>query len=243
MTTLGVATLNPSHFDEVKDLEFYPAQFIPISGETGTIQYHLEEPGIVRVYIRPRKRRFLAVRTLADWEPQQAGEHNLVWDGKDDHGNVLNPALYWAVVQCQPLRGAVPREHLPLNRELHHEDMMDVEGHERIHAHTLHEVEKCRQLKIDIISPAAMEKISGTCRISVKVRDNARGYGREVGHSARYYVDYHLLNEDKDVAGPSASWDWDTRAIPNGWHVLSVACCDHHDHMGSDSIAVKIGNP
>ena len=241
MTTLGVA-LDPLHFQEAKEVEFLPARFRPDAGETGAIKYRLAQPGIVRVYVRPRKRRFLAIRTLADWEAQQAGEHSLVWDGKDERGNVLNPALYCAVVQCQPLRGAVHREDLPLDGHLHHEEMMLWEG-ERIHAHTLHEVDKCRQLKIDIVAPAARQKLSGTCRLTVKVRDDARGYGREVGHSARYYVDYYLLHEDKDVDGPVANWDWDTRNIPSGMHVLSVACCDHHDHMASDSMVVEIENP
>ncbi len=242
MTTHAMTALDPLHFDEVRDLGFSPAGFRPDAGETGAIQYHLAQPGIVRVFIRPRNRRFLAVRTLADWEPQQAGDHSLVWDGKDNKGNILNPALYCAVVESQPLRGSIHRENLPLDKHLHHKDMMVVHG-KRMHAHTLHEEDKCHQLKVDVLAPQAREKLSGTCQITVKVREDARGYGREVGHSARYYVDYLLLHEDKDVSGPVANWDWDTRRIPNGMHVLSVACCDHHDHMASDSIVVKIDNP
>ena len=241
MTTHGVTALNPSHFDEVKELEFIPAQFHPDAGETGAIQYHLAQPGIVRVFIRPKKRRFLAIRTLADWEPQSAGEHSLAWDGKDERGNVLNPALYCATVQAQPLRGTVRREDLPLDKELHHEDMI-AHGHGRAHAHTLHEVDKCHQLKVSIEAPSPTAKITGTCQIVSRVAEEARGYGREVGHSARYYVDYYLLHEDKDV-GAVATWDWDTRNIPSGMHVLSVACCDHHDHMASDSMVVEIENP
>jgi hypothetical protein len=242
LTTLGITALNPLHFDESKEVEFLPPRFRPDAGETGAIRYRLAQPGIVRIYIRPRKRRFLAIRTLADWEAQQAGEHSLVWDGRDERGNVLNPALYCAVVESQPLRGTIHREHLPLDKNLHHEDMMVVDG-KRVHGHVLHDVDKCRQLKVDFVAPAARQKLSGTCRLTAKVREDARGYGREVGHSARYYIDYLLLHEDKDVQGPVANWDWDTRNIPSGMHVLSVACCDHHDHMASDSIVVEIENP
>src|SRR3989304_9672525 len=119
-----MTALDPMHFDEVRGLGFSPAGFRPDAGETGAIQYHLAQPGIVRVFIRPKKRRFLAVRTLADWEPQQAGDHTLVWDGKDSKGNILSPALYCAVVQSQPLRGTVHREHLSMDDHYHHADMI-----------------------------------------------------------------------------------------------------------------------
>jgi hypothetical protein len=241
MVTPQVTVLNPLHLEENKDVDIVPASFDPTRGENGTVRYRLTDAGMVRVYIRPRNRRFLAIVTLADWQPQEAGEQELKWDGRDTRGNILNPALYCAAVQSQPLRGSVAREHLPLDKELHHEDMV-AHGHERSHAHTLHEADNCHQLKVSIESPPPMEKITGSCKIVTRVSEEARGYGREVGHSARYYIDYLLLHEDKDVDGPVATWEWDTRGLPNGSHVLSVACCDHHDHMASDSIVVEIAN-
>ncbi len=234
--------LNPLHLDENKDVDIVPASFDPTRGENGAVRYRLTDAGMVRAYIRPRNRRFLAIVTLADWQPQEAGEQELKWDGRDTRGNILNPALYCATVQSQPLRGTVAREDLPMDKELHHEDMV-AHGHSRSHAHTLHEVDNCHQLKVSIESPPPMQKITGAWKIVTRVSEEARGYGREVGHSARYYIDYLLLHENKDVDGPVAAWEWDTRGLPNGRHVLSVACCDHHDHMGTDSIVVEIENP
>jgi hypothetical protein len=241
MVTTQLAVLDPLNLEENLGVDIIPAEFEPSEGDTGAICYRLTAPGIVRLYIRPKNRRFLAVRTLVDWEHREAGEHRVEWDGKDQRGNLLTPAFYCAAVQSQPKRGAVSRGHLPMDKEVHHEDIV-AHGHHRSHAHTLHEPGKCHQLGVGIVSPGSMTKLSGTCRIATQISEDARGYGREVGHSARYYVDYMLLFEDKVVEGPATTWDWDTRNIPNGTHLLSVACCDHHDHMGSDSVVVEIDN-
>lgn len=242
MAIARMVSLDPSRFEEEKEAEFQPALFRPGVGEIGAIRYHLSQPGIVRVYIRPKARRFLVVRNLVDWESREAGEHTVLWDGKDSRGNLLDPSRYFATIQAQPLRGTVHRHDLPLDEELHHENVMAI-GHHRIHAHTVHEPENCHQLKVAILEPRWSEKVGGLCRVVSQVSEEARGYGRESGHSARYYVDYFLMQENKEAPGAVAVWEWDTRGIPNGKHVLSVAQCDHHDHMDSDSIIVEVQNP
>ena len=245
MKTLGVA-LDPLHFQQAKEVEFLPARFCPDAGETGAIKYRLAQPGIVRVYVRPKTRRFLVIRNLIDWERQDAGEHVAVWDGKDGRGNIVDPSECCGTVQSQPLRGTVALEDLPQPEELlHHpvhEGMICIGG-EYMHAHTAHDEDKCHQLKVTIVEPSWNGKVSGVCRIVSQVSEDARGYGRHGGHSARYYVDYMVLHENKAVPGPVAVLEWDTRGLPNGKHVLSVAHCDHHDHMASDSIIVEVDNP
>lgn len=237
-----VLALDPSKFDEEKEIQFSPTQFRPEAGDLGAIRYRLAEPGIVRLYVRPKARRFLVVRNLLDWESQDAGEHTVEWDGKDTRGNVLDPTQYFCTVQAQPLRGTVDHHDLPVDPELHHEDVITI-GDKRIHAHTIHEVDMCHQIKTTILEPKSGDKVSGVCRIVSQVSEDARGYGRESGHSARYYINYGLLQENKEISGPMAVWEWDTPLIPNGRHVLSVAQCDHHDHMASDSIVIEVSNP
>lgn len=243
MAIARMVTLDPSKFAEEKETEFQPARFRPDAGETGAIRYHLSQPAIVRVYIRPKARRFLVVRNLVDWDEQEAGEHTIIWDGKDTRGNILDPSHYYATVQAQPLRGTVGPEDVPLDEELHHENVLHLShSHSRVHAHALHEPDNCHQLKVNILEPKWGQKVSGKCRIVSQVSENARGYGRESGHSARYYVNYFLMQENKEVPGATAVWEWDTTGVPNGMHVFSVAQCDHHDHMDSDSILVEVDN-
>lgn len=239
-------TFDPVLFQEQREAIFDTPAFNPRAGETTTITYTLTNPGIVRLFVRPKARRFVVVRTLLDWEPQEPGTHTVTWDGRDSKGNIVAPAACIATIETQPLRGTLREDEF----EVAHDESLEhyhethgrfiIDGEERW-VHSVHYPEKCRQLKVRLLEPKPFQKIDGQCSVKVEISEDSRGYGHEVGHSARYYVDYMVLFEDKSVLGTNiAEWTWDTTGLPKGRHIFTAACCDHHDHMDSDSIVVEI---
>lgn len=67
------------------------------------IRYELGEPGQVSLSIYDNQGRVL--RELKRGEPQEAGEHTLVWDGLDRHGNPMPPGDYqWRLLRNEGLQ-------------------------------------------------------------------------------------------------------------------------------------------
>lgn len=245
MTIIDSKTiLYPSKFDEVEEAVINPSSFEPNNGESGIINFTLAEPGIVRVFARPKERRFIVLKTLIDFQEKDAGTHEVRWDGYDNKGNVLDPSMYRITIQVQPLRDSVENEEsLPWDPDPHLREekvLYFQEQNKRVHAHFVHSKDKCHELKVKITSPKNGDTVKGKVKIVRELDGNTRGYGAEHGHSARFYVDYMLLQENKDERELVSEWDWDTVDIPPGKHVLTATACDHHDHMGSDSIVINI---
>lgn len=243
MSDNNIHNLTPSKYDEVAEAHLNPSSFDPSNNETGKIKYTLTEPGIVRVFLRPKERRFIVLKTFIDFEEQEAGTYEVEWDGRDSKGNVLDPSMYKITIQAQPQRGSVEDEDsLPWDPDPHlrEEKVMLLETKKRVHAHFLHDEDKCQEIKVKITSPNNNETVKGQVKIVREIDEATRGYGAHHGHSARYYIDYMLLQEDKDERDLVSEWIFNTEDIPPGKHVLTATACDHHDHMGSDSIVINV---
>lgn len=236
--------LYPSKYDEIEEITINPASFDPGNGETGKVSFTLAEPGIVRAFVRPKERRFILLKTLLDFEAKEAGSHELEWDGTDNKGNVLDPSMYKITVQAQPLRDSEwDEESLPWDPDPHLREEMILylkDQDKRVHAHFVHPKEKCQEIKVKITSPKNGDTVKGKIKIVRELDESTRCYGAAHGHSARFYVDYMLLQENKDEQELVSEWEWDTADIPPGKHVLTATACDHHDHMGADSIIINI---
>lgn len=235
--------LNPNKYDEVNEANVIPSSFEPGNGEKGKVKFTLTDPAIVRVFVRPRERRFIIIKTLLDFDELEAGTHELEWDGLDSKGNLLDPRMYRITIQAQPLRGSIDEESVPWDPDPHAREekvMYIAEQEKRIHAHFVHDEDKCKEIKITITSPKNGDTIKGKVKVVREIDASTRGYVAHHGHSARFYVDYMLLQESKDERELVSEWVWDTETIPPGKHVLTATACDHHDHMGSDSIIVNI---
>ena len=235
--------LYPSKYDEIEEITIKPASFDPTNGEKGKINFDLAEPGIVRAFVRPKEKRFILLKTLLDFEAKEEGTHELEWDGKDNKGNILDPSMYRISIQAQPLRDSeYDFESLPWDADPHmrEEMILCLEDNKRVHAHFVHPKEKCKEMDVKITSPKNGDTVKGKVKIVREIDESTRCYGAAHGHSARFYVDYMLLQENKDDQELVSEWVWDTADIPPGKHVLSATCCDHHDHMGADSIMINI---
>ncbi|MFZ5640558.1 MAG: FlgD immunoglobulin-like domain containing protein [Bacillota bacterium] len=68
-----------------------PEPFNPLAGQQATISYTLSNQAKVTVKIL---KSYTLIRTLATDELKPAGTNTIVWDGKDDYGNVAGDASY-----------------------------------------------------------------------------------------------------------------------------------------------------
>jgi hypothetical protein len=67
----------------------YPNPFNP----TTTIRFALAQPGVIRLEIYDLAGRL--VRTLINNENKISGEHLVIWDGRDDRGNLAGSGVYF----------------------------------------------------------------------------------------------------------------------------------------------------
>jgi len=93
--TLLVAALalaTPASALEFANVSHAPMAFDPTKGETTKIRFRLSEPA--RVALQVFDGRDLLVRKVAPSESLGSGDHELVWNGRDERGRVVPPEAY-----------------------------------------------------------------------------------------------------------------------------------------------------
>jgi len=81
-----------------------PYVFAPRAGQQTSITYWVNLPCQTQVEIVRTSEvspEVTLIRTLHDWEARPAGSETLVWDGRDDDGQIVPPARYTARVQAR----------------------------------------------------------------------------------------------------------------------------------------------
>ena len=85
----------PSGNLAITDVSHSPSTITPAAGESCTITYTITEAATVLVEILdPTGSNTVRQLPAAGGQWQEAGEHSVVWDGKDDAGNVVSPGVY-----------------------------------------------------------------------------------------------------------------------------------------------------
>ncbi len=79
----------------ITDVSHSPDVIYPDEGQTCTITYTITEAATVLVEIlNPTGSSVIRQLPVAGGEWQAAGEHSVVWDGRDNAGNVVDPGVY-----------------------------------------------------------------------------------------------------------------------------------------------------
>lgn len=239
----------------LKDLSTVDAfAFDPSKGEKGKISYTLTEPARVRIVVTARGDPD-QLYTILLWDWQEAGTHEVIWDGKDQCGNlVLNPLKcsisMWAAPKSTYWPGTLKIGFLTTHQLIH--------GHQGPHDHNKCDPSKCKpaELKITSIVPESSSVIlqesglppadilSGKILIKAEVSEKARGYGDQTGYGIRWMIDGNLITEqyyEKESNG-KCQLELDTTAFGDDEHVISVSVCDHYDHTGYHSEKVVFKN-
>lgn len=228
----------PGHY--LTDAEAITAfTFDPTKGEMGTISYTLTEPANVRVRLVDREDPELVHRVLISYEKQEAGVHEIQWDGKDDSGNYLDPMGIRVNIQAELTGNKLTRKAI---------QMFSLVGRPYGHLHRLHDPEKCGFFTMRFSEPAPGSVLTGEVKLVIEVVGSFRGYAEDGGVGIRGFVDKTMVLDQWLEQGevkaefPYLTWTLDTSAFPNGEHILRLSMCDHNDHPGVASLKAEFQN-
>lgn len=222
--------------------------------DTGLLSYVLPNTAMVRIRIGLKDGPLL--RTLADWRPQLAGEHQQQWDGKDacgllkllDHPQLdVNLSAYslpansiitgsgLESVPKRPGRGAVRRPPRRANRP------------KGWYYHWTHDPAICHEPRFAVTFPEAAGKagmkvpvLSGKTPVRVEADPRDEGHLVNRRFELMLYVDGVFLYEDENASNP-LTYQWDTSDLAPGLHTLTANVMSYDDHIGVVTRQVMIG--
>ena len=201
----------------------------PEKGESGTIRYTLSAPARVRIRIVDSDTPGIILRTLLDWEERPEGEQVEPWDGKDQHGQPVNPRRVSVLVVAEPR---------PQDLDQTEREALATQEHPE-HKHFLHAPTLCSDLEVLLQTPTPGAVLVGIVHVKA-----ALGARRGMPNGEYHVVIYLDGREvwDGRVNEAYVEKEWDTHNVPNGEHLLAVTFNDLHDHAGSDWLPVQVAN-
>ena len=224
----------------VKDISTIRAYtFDPAKGEKGTISYTLLEPARSRIAVTHKSDLDQLYRVLL-WDWQEAGKHELFWDGLDQSGYPV--VLKECSIRMKFYPKSTYRPGTKVIQPLTTSEL--IAGKQGPHDHNMCDPDKCKPSKPFVTEPRDGDVVSGTISVKVEVDKEARGYGDQSGYGVRWMVDQRLIAGmyyEKESDG-KFEFKLDTTRFSNGPHVIRVGMCDHYDHVGSTSIQVIFEN-
>jgi hypothetical protein len=219
--------------------ELQPREFV-FDRQTGALRWVMPKAG--RARLRIGLEGFPHLRTLLDWEPLEAGQRQIVWDGLDASGQVrlmTHPALLiklsvfaladnTIIVHSEASMSGLPSDPMyPSHRK-----------GEGAYFHARHPRPNCHEPRIDVEFPdgtrydaEARPVLTGT--VPVRVVADPRDAPALV--NARFEValfeDLAILFEEEEASNPF-TFLWDTTRLPPGPHLLTVNVLSYDDHYG-----------
>lgn len=224
--------------------------FLPMTGE---IQYRLPEPARVRIRIGIAGEDTPLLRTLFDWVVRPASLYRERWDGYDDTGTIpligrqdmaavfsgMSLSLNSVIVQSSPRHlwqmAESPTEATevtapnPNDRNVHAD-------HPRAFCH-----EPSVQLEVVNASEqkAGLPSVKGKVSIRMTIDPNDTLWMRNNLFGLTFFVDHVAFFKDMEGATP-LTYEWDTRGLTEGMHLLSVNVWDYQGHIGTRSLNVFV---
>lgn len=199
---------------EITNISTYEAlNFDRAFQDYGTLSYELSKPAWVRIRLVARGNEHLVLRTLVDWSERKPGKNIERWDGRDATGYLVD----------QPCRFVIEGD----NAE-----------------HAAHDRSKCGEMLLQIAEPSRGAVLASRVMVRVVFAGVKQGYVAEMGATLRVYMDY-VLSGERRYAAPAAGpfeWEWDTTAMANGSHLVTINLNDGYDHVGTASVEVEVRN-
>jgi len=218
--------------------------------QSGAVRWLMPRAGYAR--IRVGLEGFPHLRTLLDWEPLEAGEQQVAWDGKDasgliqvaDHPNrVIRINAFALADNTVIVRG--PSAAAPDGPTLYAPSTKEAGAY--FHAHharaVCHEV-RCHVMFPDArrLSPDGQPVLSGKVPVRVVVDEVDAASVVNQRFEMVLYEDLTLLFEEEEALNPF-TFLWDTSSLPAGLHLLTVNLLTYDDHYGVATLPVMIEKP
>jgi hypothetical protein len=223
-----------------------PAEILPkaftYDPASGALRYLLPRAGRVRLRAGISGLPFVA--TLLDWEPQEAGRHELVWDGRDgdrvfDLRRDPRVELVMHAYELEANTVLLDRDGGVLGRG-------EKPGASRGFRHARHAASGCRDFALQLELPEVERRgpdgwpvVSGeeTLRVSLDPADADRLIG--VGFEVLVFVDTVFVHQEPEGSTPF-NYRLDAASLAPGPHVVTVNVLSTDDHAGLASLAFVV---
>ena len=220
----------------------------------GRLSYVLPRPCMVRIRIGLRDGPLL--RTLVDWEPQNAGIHEIGWDGR-----VASGAM--SIGQHPQLDITLSAYAIPANVILvdHAVSATRTDGHKpndaanarrrmppdsNTYLHATCDLAHCHEPRFTVTFPKAhtgdADGLRVTGRTPVRITLDPRDHDYIVARrfEVMVYVDGVFVFEEESGTSP-LTYHWDTKELVPGRHFVTVNIMSYDDHVGTVTHNVWVG--
>lgn len=188
--------------------------FDPSKQKYGRLSYRLSRDAWIRVQVVLRKDPNLLIRTLVDWEKQEAGIQTLFWEGRDSSGHLVDKSKY----PC----------------------MITIEADKEVHR--THDWSRCKELIVKLkLSKKVRVRKNASLQVPFTIAASRSGYIKETGLTARLYIDFEKVVEK--TFSPTGerkhvlALPFDSEMF--GEHLVTLVVSDGADHSGAVSRLVR----
>ncbi len=189
--------------------------FDPSKGETAKVRYGLNKAGWIRIRLVLRDHMNMVVKTLQDWVRQEFGKYELVWDGRDNSGHIVDNKKIFVVFEAKDQ-----------GKGLRHQG---------------HNERDCREPVLEVAAPQeSMRAAGGPVTIHGKI---AKGtlHGEKAGYAVAYTIDYREAGKMSLEAGRAEfQISVDAGSLGKGEHLIQFNVDDTEDHVGSASALILV---
>ncbi len=222
----------------------------------GIIEYNLPQAAMVRVRISIKDGGPI-MSTLMDWTPKEAGEHILPWDGKDASGSIdltnhPNRMMHIFAYSLADNSIIVEGENMPKTLRVGKSWAQNKSSEETFnltlptdsYVHAKRDPRHRHAADISITFPeGAIEDgktyIKGKVPVRVEVAPEDQWFVDNSRYELMFFVDAVAIFEDESAFTPY-TFMWDTTAIPDGEHLLTVNLLTYDDQYAVQTKSVQI---
>ncbi len=220
--------------------ELQPRNFT-FDQQTGAFRWVMPKAG--RARLRIGLQGFPHLRTLLDWEPLEAGEHTVVWDGLDASGLIqlkghprlaIKLSAFALPDNTVIVRGDSRQEVTQIERPMYPADVK----REPAYLHARHVRAVCHETGLHLEFPAGTRYdaqhrplLKGTVPVRVVLDERDASSVTNSRFEVSLYEDLTFLFEEEEGANPF-TFLWDTTRLTPGAHLLTVNILSYDDHYG-----------
>lgn len=188
--------------------------FDPSKQKYGKLSYRISKDAWIRVQVVLRKDPSLLIRTIVDWEKQEAGIQTLFWDGRDSSGHLVDKSQY----PC----------------------LITIEADKEIHR--THDWSRCKELIVRLnLSKKVRVGENASLQVPFTIAASRSGYVQETGLTARLYIDFEKAVEETFSPTGERKYllnlPFDSKIL--GEHLVTLVVSDGADHSGAVSRVVR----
>ena len=222
--------------------------------EEGRIEYKLPRAAHVRLRIGIKDGPLL--RNLVVWEPREAGLNREKWNGSDEAGNPITgkPDLVASIAAFSLADNSIIVKSNGQGFDQESGIYSDSQKPKRIkrhvrgvalHPHAGHPRKNCHAPRFTIEFPEAAADKDGMpvldgimpMRVIIDEQDNKELIASRFEIMA--FIDSIFLLEEEQRYSPF-NYQWDTKGISDGVHILTVNIQSYDGHIGTGSLKVRI---